>query len=67
MADLREDIERIYKYLYIDTQGAQVEGKASKLVEGKASIEILQQIELRLNDHMRLIKFVHDYGDDRPY
>lgn len=51
MADLRVDIERIYKYL---------EGNAA--LEAKPSIEILQDIELKLNDHMRLIKYVHDYS-----
>ena len=54
MNDLREDIERIYKYL---------EGNAAAL-DAKASIEILQEIELKLNEHMKVIKYVHDFGSE---
>lgn len=53
MDDLRIEIERIYKYL---------EGNNATALEAKPSIEILQDIELKLNDHMRLIKYVHDYS-----
>lgn len=59
MKDLRYDIEKIYKYLLNDNNSQ--EGKAAK---AKASIEILQDIELKLNDYMKLIKFVHDYHYD---
>lgn len=60
MSDLRVDIEKIYRYLVL----ADNEREAS--LDGKPPIEILQEIELRLNDHMRLIKYVHDDPDDGP-
>jgi hypothetical protein len=53
MSELRTDIERIHKYL---------EGNNAAALEAKPSIEILQEIELKLNDHMRLIKYVHDHS-----
>ena len=51
MGDLRVDIERIYKYL-----------KDQAAPEAKPPIEILQDIELELNNHMRDIKYIHDQG-----
>lgn len=56
MAGLREFIERIYKYLEPNVSAA--------ALEAKPPIEILQDIELKLNDHMRLIKYVHDDGPE---
>lgn len=55
MAELRTHIEKIYKYL---------EGNQGAALDAKASIEILQEIEIKLNEHMKLIKYVHDYGYD---
>ena len=57
MADLRIDIEKIYNILYFLNQTDNNAG-----LEAKTPIAILQEIELKLNDHMRLIKYVHDDG-----
>ena len=57
MADIRVDIERIYKYL----EG--LEGKTVAL-DAKTSIDILHDVELKLNDYMRLIRYVHDSGKE---
>ena len=54
MADLRVEIEKIHNKLHSS------EGNAA--LEAKPPIGILQDIELKLNDHMRLIKYVHDDG-----
>ena len=52
MTTLRVDIERIYRYLY--------DVKPDLPLDGRQSIEILQDVEIKLNEQMKTIKHVHD-------
>lgn len=56
MNDLNVDIERIYRYL----ENIKDSDKKTK----KSPIQYLIDIENRLNEHMRDIKYIHDQGEE---
>lgn len=67
MVDLRVVIEKIYIDLYKNKNKTENDAALNSALQAKKPIEILQEIELKLNDHMRLIKHIYDddeYGKD---